>query len=242
MLTSISPPHLTIKPVPLTPSIFAPFGTVISSPLPPSTTTLPSSLASNAVYANQNTAVKYAEMSPFTSTYRLSPSGTPANPNLNLFSCFPRSLRNDSTFDVRILERHPFTTQSFIPLSTPTVATTNSTSHVKLLIIVAPTLSSPPPASTLTPYFPQYAWKQGGPPDLENLKAFVVDQPGIGVTYGVGTWHAPMVVLGDNRVDFVVTQWVSGRAEEDCQEVELKEGLEVVVDLEGRRRMERAKL
>ena len=48
----------------------------------------------------------------------------------------------------------------------------------------------------------------------------------MGVTYGVGTWHAPMVVVGEGRVDFVVTQWVSGRGGEDCQEVEM----DVVVD------------
>lgn len=57
----------------------------------------------------------------------------------------------------------------------------------------------------------------------------------MGVTYGVGTWHAPMVVLGE-RVDFVVVQHVSGRVNEDCQEVDVQ-GVELVV--EG---AERAKL
>ena len=57
----------------------------------------------------------------------------------------------------------------------------------------------------------------------------------MGVTYGVGTWHAPMVVVG-GRADFVVVQHMSGREDEDCQEVDVQ-GLEVVV--EG---AERAKL
>lgn len=57
----------------------------------------------------------------------------------------------------------------------------------------------------------------------------------MGVTYGVGTWHAPMVVVGE-RVDFVVVQHVSGRVGEDCQEVDV-ERVEVVV-----RGLERAKL
>lgn len=39
-----------------------------------------------------------------------------------------------------------------------------------------------------------------------------------------------MIVLGEGRVDFVVTQWVSGRGGEDCQEVEVEEGVVVVVD------------
>ena len=54
--------------------------------------------------------------------------------------------------------------------------------------------------------------------------------PGVGVTYGVGTWHAPMVVVGPGRVDFVVSQWMSGKAEEDCQEVEFDRGIYVVLD------------
>ena len=39
-----------------------------------------------------------------------------------------------------------------------------------------------------------------------------------------------MVVLGKRRVDFVVTQFVSGVAEEDCQEIGLGgEGVDVDV-------------
>lgn len=64
-------------------------------------------------------------------------------------------------------------------------------------------------------------------PDLQGLKAFVAE-PGVGVTYGIGTWHAPMVIVGGGRVDFVVVQHVSGRGGEDCQELEVR-GVEVVV-------------
>ena len=46
------------------------------------------------------------------------------------------------------------------------------------------------------------------------------------MTYGIGTWHAPMVVLGEERIDFVVVQWVSGVGEEDCQEVVFGGGLD----------------
>ena len=69
-------------------------------------------------------------------------------------------------------------------------------------------------------------------PDLQNLKAFVAE-PGMGVTYGIGTWHSPMVVVGDGRVDFVVSQWTSGRSEEDCQEVELGDGISVLLEGEA---------
>ena len=44
------------------------------------------------------------------------------------------------------------------------------------------------------------------------------------VTYGAGTWHAPMVALGEKgtAVDFVVVQFANGVAVEDCQEVFLR--------------------
>ena len=66
------------------------------------------------------------------------------------------------------------------------------------------------------------------PPDLLNLKAFTAHGEQA-ITYGVGTWHAPMMVLGKRRVDFVVTQFVSGVADEDCQEVMVDDGVVVQV-------------
>ena len=108
---------------------------------------------------------------------------------------------------------------------------------MKYLVIVAPTLRSPPPTAGLTPYFPQVATTQSQYsselPDLDNIRAFIAE-PGTGVAYGVGVWHAPMIVVGDARIDFVVTQWMSGKEREDCQEVDLAgldgQGIEIVVD------------
>ena len=227
------------RATPLTADDFAPFGTVINSPLPPSTSVIPEKLPPGSVHANQNTALKYANVSPISSTYYRSSSGIPAQLTTSLFSCFPHSLRTSksgSIFDVDILERHPFTTQSFVPFSPLTSRNT------KALIVVAPTLKTLPAPSALTPYFPQSHWNQGGPPDLKNLKAFLIDGPRAGVTYGIGTWHAPMVVIGDERVDFFVTQWANGREGEDCQEVELKEEIEISVNFEGENRDGRSKL
>lgn len=51
-----------------------------------------------------------------------------------------------------------------------------------------------------------------------------------------------MVVLGDGRVDFVVTQWINGRQEDDSQEVELAEGVEIEVDAGNGGIREKAKL
>ena len=70
-----------------------------------------------------------------------------------------------------------------------------------------------------------------GRPDLGRARAFVA-HGGQAVTYAPGTWHAPMIVVGERSVEFVVWQWGNGVPEEDCQEVEVgKKGatLEVVV-------------
>ena len=84
----------------------------------------------------------------------------------------------------------------------------------------------------------------GGLPDLKNIRAFLAEE-GTAVTYGVGVWHAPMIVVGKGRIDFMVTQWMSGKEGEDCQEVDLGarngEGIEILVDDEQNHR-ERAKL
>lgn len=129
-----------------------------------------------------------------------------------MFSCFPRKATPNGIFQVRILERHPFTTQTFTPLGLSPRDTST-----QYLVIVAP--STHAAASGDNPE---------NPPDLSKLHAFVATG-GQAVTYAVGTWHAPMVVLGEKRVDFVVTQFVSGVEEEDCQEVLVGEGLGVNV-------------
>lgn len=117
-----------------------------------------------------------------------------------------------SYFPVTILERHPFTTQTFIPMA----------SHTRYLVIVAPSVPSPSYPALPTPL---RAPDIPGPglPDLSRLEAFIAtgDQA---VTYGAGTWHAPMAVLGaeDEKVDFVVVQFQNGVSNEDVQEVVLQ--------------------
>lgn len=170
-----------------------------------------------ATLANQNTALKYPSVSPLTHLYSQSPSQTPARTSVNLFACFPRVLTQageSRVFPVRILERHPFTTQTFIPMGLA-----SADPSTKYLVIVAPTLR------------PKGIFRDRGPPDLDNVRAFMA-HGGQGVTYAAGTWHAPMVVVGSKKVDFVVVQFCSGVAAEDCEEIALEgEGLRVVMDL-----------
>ena len=126
-----------------------------------------------------------------------------------------------------VLERHPYTTQSFIPLGL-----SRDDDSAAFLVVVAPTLpntTSPalattaPSPSTATTIKPTTEIHQ--PPSIPEIRAFLArgDQA---VTYNPGTWHAPMIVLGRHRIDFVVVQHVSGVAEEDCQEVSLCVGSE----------------
>ncbi|KAJ5662940.1 hypothetical protein N7507_003671 [Penicillium longicatenatum] len=237
-----SNPTLTLTPEPLTPINFAPFGTAICSPIPrdlnvaPQPSNLPP-YSPAPVLANQNSALKYSPISPMLDRYATGPSRTASSARMTMFCCFPRPLRTitqsrsseKEVFDVRILERHPFTNQTFIPVDLSSHSKVgNGEEEPIFLVVVAPTLKGEVATAknaageTIT---------IRDPPDLKNIKAFIA-HGGQAVTYGVGTWHAPMVVLGRRRVDFVVVQHVNGVDDEDCQEAAFGEG--IVVDLGGK--------
>lgn len=240
---------------------FSAFGEVVQNP-----STHNGVPAVQRVDANQGSATKWLDVTSMRDHYRLAASRRNAKVVFNMFVCKPRGLvkrREKDVFEVKILERHPFTPQTFIPLGLS--AEDKGTSY---LVIVAPTLplsreqsrekrtlrgrllGARPnlfthdfaPTTTPVPSTPaDHRPKGPGLPDLDNLRAFVArgDQA---VTYGAGTWHAPMVVLGENEIDFVVVQFANGIANEDCQEVEIEgqnagEGIAVVVEEAGIGRM-----
>lgn len=250
----------------LTPAAFAPFGTVIENPERTGSAQPDGGL--ETVRANQGTALKYLDVTHMTNFYDMAASRKPAKAVMNMFVCSPRSLRHH-VFDVSILERHPFTSQTFIPMGQS--AADASTQY---LVIVAPTLplsdrhqrpppfpapeprrrrsvrdlfsrarpspfdnqaAPPSPAATKGSGRPRPVPRPKGPgmPDLSSARAFIA-KGNQAVTYGAGTWHAPMCVLGGDDMDFVVVQFANGVGIEDCQEVELKaeegsEGLTVRV-------------
>ena len=286
----------------LTPTAFAQFGTVIENPAtsPSSKLPIPHRVPPpEHVVANQGSATKYLDVTHMSNLYNLAPSKKPAKAVMNMFVCAPRNLRSNEPsesmpsswgdldldedecngdfdrqlLDVNILERHPFTTQTFIPMGLAA-----KDKHTQYLVIVAPTLpasasklhigrpppyptpvverkrsfkdifararpapystESVPPAPIFEKLHPSARPKGPGLPDLKNLRAFVArgDQA---VTYGAGTWHAPMIVIGDRPIDFVVVQFANEVGIEDCQEVVLKpgkmarEGVVVMVDSDG---------
>jgi len=219
-------PQLLVRPQQLTQTAFAPFGIVIENPFGHDVDSMPTNRPASKpqfVAANQGTALKASNVSPWVDKYGQSKSGEQGRPTISMFSCFPRGLRpaagqESRTFPVGILERHLYTTQTFIPMGlSPTDTSTN------YLIIVASTMPS-------TGDFPDR-----GAPDLSNLKAFVAHGRQA-VTYGAATWHAPMVVIGEKRIDFVVVQSTNGIPEDDCEEIKIQgEGFAVAVDDFARR-------
>ncbi|KAK8203995.1 ureidoglycolate hydrolase [Phyllosticta capitalensis] len=283
MPASMPAPSRRVPIEPLTQAAFEPFGTVIENParLGAKRPDL------DTVKANQGTALKYLDVTHMTNFYHMSPSRKPGAAVMNMFVCSPRKLRTASSsnssgqqrlFDTTILERHPYTSQTFIPLglSPESAGAGSAPSQTYYLVIVAPTLpqsrgskskrpppfplppprrrrsirdifsrarpspftneaAPPPPSATKGRQEgrPQPRPKGPGLPDLSQLRAFIArgDQA---VTYGAGTWHAPMAVVGEEDVDFVVVQFANGVGIEDCQEVELQAegdgGVAVVID------------
>lgn len=112
---------MSLPAISLTPEAFAPFGRVVSAGLQPGAS------------ANQGTAVRFDFCTELASTR------PDAKPNLAVF----RSVANALPFDVVLLERHPCSTQVFIPMIVS-----------RYLVCVAPTLPD-------------------GGPDVAGLRAFV---------------------------------------------------------------------
>lgn len=228
----------------LNPAAFAPFGEVIQNPC-----THDGEPTLETVEANQGSATKWLDVSHVDNFYN-APFNCRENAKcvMNMFVCRPRQLKDGRLFKVGIMERHPYTPQTFIPMGP-----SREDKETAYLVIVAP--SKPgigwryhdadgssrdeheikhEEAQYLLMYAKQEQQrlellrqqapgspppKASGPPDLQNLQAFIArgDQA---VTYGAGTWHAPMVVLGEREVEFVVVQYANGVADDDCQEVE----------------------
>ncbi|KAF7196173.1 Ureidoglycolate lyase [Pseudocercospora fuligena] len=252
----------------ITPSNFSEFGTVIQNPSTHSETELDDDGQWRLEYAvaNQGSATKWIDVTHLENYYDRAASGKAAKAVVNMFVCKPRTLKEGKYFDIKILERHPFTSQTFVPMGVG-----KNDADTRYLVVVAPTMpaskgkggsrekpyptqdvrrkktlkerllgarpnpftndytSSTTPAVAVKGIDRRRRPKGAGEPDLNNLKAFIVrgDQA---VTYGPGTWHAPMVALGEKEIEFVVMQYANGVCLEDCQEIDIVGG-ELSVDV-----------
>lgn len=190
----------SIVPEPLTPENFAPYGGVHSADHQVKLVALSS--------ANYGTATKIHKVSPVVNNFDKCPSGEPATANWNIFRCLaPKHQFSQSDLDGKIytgtvLERHPYSTQSFIPMG----QCRNEDSYV---VIVASNSSD-------------------GLADPSSIKAFMC-KGNQAVTYAAGTWHAPMVVIDETvpHIDFAVLIHENGVADEDCQECYFEPGFKV---------------
>lgn len=229
-------PEGLIRVSALDPQSFAPFGQVIQNPA-----THHGRPNVNKVEANQGSATKWLDITSMKDFYHQAATNKKARVAFNMFVCKPRpltkSVNGKNVFEVAIMERHPYTPQTFIPLSldradqrtyylvivAPTVASQHIESKHNLRDRVVGAISNSSALGTALATSIERETEPKGPglPDLNNIQAFIArgDQC---VTYGAGTWHAPMVVLGEREIEFVVVQHVNGVAEEDCQEVEIK--------------------
>jgi len=200
-------PSLRVEVEPLCQSTFSPFGTVIENPSCSGSGFQQqiSSFNLQAVRANHGTAMKYSHVSHMYDFYDYAPSQRKGAPVMNMFVCAPRCLRaanldrsgpgvsqetTEGLFDVEILERHPFTTQTFIPLG---LSATDPTT--RYLVIVAPTLPSSCPCgeaqrSVATPSRVPGLWDLPSPAFPLREKCQVEGFPGSRLASGnLRSWH-----------------------------------------------------
>ena len=100
----------------------------------------------------------------------------PADGNRAVISIF-RVQTSKLPFTIRMLERHPLGTQAFVPLL-----------GRSFLIVVAP------PTNNST---------NNDKPQLDLIRAFITNGKQ-GVNYNCGTWHHPVLALGNEDDEFLV--------------------------------------
>jgi allantoicase len=99
-----------IVPVPITPELFAPFGQLIL-PYPDEASRTP---GMDIQPSPDGKTVKYARLADIVHTY---PEGSGAFTGTSVFRATPKvGLERGREFDVRFMERHPYTSQAFIPM------------------------------------------------------------------------------------------------------------------------------
>ncbi|KAJ2782258.1 Allantoicase [Coemansia javaensis] len=160
----------------------------------------------NIITANQGTARRVNHVARLVNLREASgPAVQNARPNMCIFSSAPRPTA-DGRFTVGLLERHPFSSQVFLPIHQRGVRDADPDTPCYLVIVA-----------------------ENGPddkPDLATIRAFAAT-PTQGVNYKANSWHSPMVVIG-RRVDFAVLVWENGVPLQDCEEAPISP---VVVDL-----------
>ncbi|KAI8800779.1 ureidoglycolate hydrolase-domain-containing protein [Cladochytrium replicatum] len=164
---------IVIRTEPLTREAFAEFGHVIEAG------------GAGGASANQGTATRFNFLAPLvnlrarrdtSNSFNEFPPDRlrdpPARENVCVFKVRPRSM----PFQVKLLERHKYSTQLFCPMGAdPTF---------RYLVIV----------SKAIPYSPQHT-TTFYPPDPHSIRAFIATA-NQAISYHPGTWHHPLISLG----------------------------------------------
>ncbi|CAL1707370.1 unnamed protein product [Somion occarium] len=182
----------------LTAEGFAPFGQVIQGYA--DVNAVPKPRKTRITGANQGTAVKFHKLALLESSY---PPAANATSGISVYRCQSITLDSRGKWAVKVLERHPFTNQAFIPMGDG--AKTNDSlvdAGGRYLVVVA---------------------KNGedDKPDLKTLRAFVASASQ-GIVYNTGIWHHPMAVL-DGPMDLACVETQIGDDNSlDCEIVNLE--------------------
>lgn len=135
--------------------------------------------------ANQGTAEKFHHVAQVTNDF---PQG--GKSNLCVYHCRPAK---ELPFTVKLLERHPYSNQIFVPMS-------DGKSRGYLVVVA---LNG-----------------KDDKPDMSTLKAYIASSTQ-GINYRAGVWHHPMIAL-ENETDFACLVHESGIPEQDCNEVDVE--------------------
>ena len=148
-----------LRPQALTAEAFAAFGDVVEA-------------GANFELINHGTTRQFADLA------KIDVDADGGRPHVSIYRTTPYEL----PLTICMLERHPHSSQLFMPLS-----------GEPFLVVVAPA---------------------GADPDVPSVRAFVTDGRQ-GVNYRRGTWHHPMIALGDPSEFLVIDRAGRGR---NCDE------------------------
>ncbi|OBZ68291.1 putative allantoicase [Grifola frondosa] len=195
-----APAGRTIPALPLTAEAFAPFGQVVQAYSDIHAVPSPAALAS------RGTAIKFHKLALLQSSY---PSASGATAGLSVYRCQPVDVMHGGRWEVKLLERHPYTNQAFIPMGGAAgLGDALESPGTTYLVIVA---------------------KNGedDKPDLATMRAFIASA-GQGIVYDTAIWrnhfihkHHPMAALY-KAMDFTCVETQVGSGDKlDCEVVEL---------------------
>ncbi|KAF8348316.1 allantoicase [Amanita rubescens] len=191
-----APRTTTVPLLPLTPEAFAPYGQVLQA-------------YSDHAAQSGGTASKFHKLSLLHSTY---PENSGATAGISIYRCKPLTdYAEDGSSPLKVLERHPFTNQAFIPMGRGNDDEAITDPADKYLVVVA---------------------KNGSDdkPDMQTLRGFVATATQ-GVVYDAGVWHQPMTVL-ERPLDLAcVETQIGDGSPADCEILELESSFDVRLKL-----------